>query len=198
MTTSRSTRHTLIRRACDPGDEAAWVEFDRIYRRFIIHVLGQMNVPVPEIEDLTQQILATLIRDMGGYDRSKAGFRTWLSAVIRHAAFSHFRQNRFRQQTLDRFREETATPDVLSTEAEIDAKIESEWASYVANLAMDRVRTQFQGGAIEVFEMGWDDTPAEEIARRTGYSVASVYTLRKRVKKRLYLEIRNLIAELEP
>ncbi len=198
MDTNRATRQTLIRRVRDPGDEEAWAEFDRIYRRFIIHVLGQMNVPAADLEDLTQQILATLIRDMPGYDRARASFRTWLSAVIRHAAFTHFRQARSRQQALDRFREETEDPAFWTAESEIDAKIEAEWAAYVAKLAMERVSKQFQGGAMQVFEMGLDDTPAEVIAERTGYSVASVYTLRKRVKKRLYLEIRNLIAELEP
>lgn len=198
MDTNRATRQTLIRRVRDPGDEEAWAEFDRIYRRFIIHVLGQMSVPAADLEDLTQQILATLIRDMPGYDRARAGFRTWLSAVIRHAAFAHFRQARSRQQALDRFREETEDPAFWTAESEIDARIEAEWAAYVANLAMERVSKQFQGGAMQVFEMGLDDTPAEVIAERTGYSVASVYTLRKRVKKRLYLEIRNLIGELEP
>lgn len=198
MAISRSTRQTLIRRACDPGDEAAWVEFDRVYRGFIAFVLGQLEVERSEIDDLTQQILTTLLRDMPGYDRSKASFRTWLSAVVRHAAFAHLRQRRTEEQTLARFRKEVDHRDPLANEAEVAARIEAEWASHVANLAMDRVRTQFQGKAIEVFELGLDGVPTEQVAALTGFSVASVYTLRKRVKKRLYLEIRNLIAELEP
>ena len=62
----------------------------------------------------------------------------------------------------------------------------------------EMVKEVFQGQAIEVFELGLDGRSAAEIAESTGLSVASVYTLRKRVKKRLYLEIRALVAELEP
>lgn len=49
-----------------------------------------------------------------------------------------------------------------------------------------------------VFELSLDGHSAATIAEQTGLSVASVYTLRKRVKKRLYLEIRAVAAELEP
>ena len=41
------------------------------------------------------------------------------------------------------------------------------------------------------------DAPTE-ISEKTGLTISSVYTLKKRVKKRLYLEIRALCSELEP
>lgn len=81
---------------------------------------------------------------------------------------------------------------------EIDALIEEEWTTYIANLAMERVRATFQGQAVKVFELGLDGLSAEQIAEQTDLTVQSVYTLRKRVKKRLYLEIRALTADLEP
>ena len=80
---------------------------------------------------------------------------------------------------------------------DLDRFIENEWATYVSNLAMDRVRAVFRGQAIRVFELTLDGLSAAEIAESTGLSVSSVYTLTKRVKKRLYLEIRAITAELE-
>lgn len=192
----RATRHTLIRRACNTGDHAAWQEFDRIYRRFIVFILGQLGVEREDIDDVTQQILVTLTRDLSGYDRERAGFRTWLSAVIRHAALAHLQRQRKSRQ---RVTLAGANPEDVawSSAPEIDQRIESEWATYLATLAMERVREKFQGSAMEVFERSLDGASVESIAAETGLSVASVYTLRKRVKKRLYLEIRGLIGELE-
>jgi len=198
MADSRATRHTLIRRACDPSDQAAWVEFDRVYRRFIAYILGQIGVPAGEIDDVAQQIMLTLTRDLPGYDRQRAGFRTWLSAVIRHAAFAHLKRNRRRPDQTVASPELAPGRELEGSEPEIDRLIEAEWATYIASLGMERVRERFQGNAIEVFELSLDEVPVEEIASRTGLTVASVYTLRKRVKKRLYLEIRSLIEELEP
>jgi RNA polymerase sigma-70 factor (ECF subfamily) len=84
-----------------------------------------------------------------------------------------------------------------SQPAEINVQIEKEWATYIGTLAMKRMHNVFQGQAVEVFELGLDGMSAADIAERTGLSVSSVYTLRKRVKARLYREIRALAAELE-
>lgn len=197
VSTTRSTRHTLISRACNTGDEAAWVEFDRIYRRFITYVLGQIGVARDDCDDLTQQILLTLTRDLPGYDRDKGRFRSWLSAVIRHAALAHLRRSRSEQARLSMV-ETDLSNESRDRASDLDERIETEWATYVASLAMERVRSQFQGKAIEVFELGLDGVALEEICARTGLTAASAYTLRKRVKKRLYLEIRELIRNLEP
>ena len=197
MPTTHTTRHTLIRRACDTGDEAAWVEFDRIYRRFINYVLGQIGVPRDDCDDVTQQILFTLTRDLPGYDREKGRFRAWLSAVIRHAALAYLRRWRSDQARLGRVGADLSS-ESRDRESDLDQRIEAEWTTYIANLAMERIRGQFQGRAIEVFELGLDGVPLEEICVRTGLTTASAYTLRKRVKKRLYQEIRALIKDLEP
>jgi len=197
VSTTRATRHTLIRRACDTGDQAAWVEFDRIYRRFITFVLRQIGVEKDDIDDVTQQILFTLTRDLPGYDSEKGRFRAWLSAVIRHAALVHLRRRRADQARLGAVVADLSA-ESSDRESDLDQRIESEWATYVANLAMERIRGQFQGRAIEVFELGLDGVSHEEICARTGLTTASAYTLRKRVKKRLYQEIRALISDLEP
>ena len=189
------TRQTLIQRACDPGNESAWAEFDKTYRRFIAFVLGRMGVKQDDIDDLTQKIFSSLMQSLSSYDRKKATFRTWLSTIIRNTAFAYFKKQQREQQNMAKIESESALR--LDDANNVDAFIKAEWGVYVANLAMQRVRDQFQGKAIEVFEQGLDGIPVEETAKRTDLTTASVYTLRKRVKKRLYLEIRSLIEELE-
>jgi RNA polymerase sigma-70 factor (ECF subfamily) len=173
------------------------MEFDRIYRRFIVFILGQLGVEREDLDDLAQQIMLALTRDLPGYDRKKAGFRTWLSAVIRHAALAHLQRQRKARQRVTLAGSNPDSSGTCFNEPEIDRRIENEWATYLASMAMERVREKFQGSAMEVFEKSLDGASVEKIAADTGLSVASVYTLRKRVKKRLYLEIRALIADLE-
>ncbi|BCX49023.1 DNA-directed RNA polymerase sigma-70 factor [Haloferula helveola] len=192
------TRHSLIRRACDPGDQRAWVEFVENYRRFICYILHEIGVGRDEVDDLAQQILVRLTRDLPTYDRSRARFRSWLGAVIRNAAFTHLRTLKRRSAHLSRYGEQLLAEGPDGASSELEEFIESEWKTYVSSLAMERVRSVFQGQAMEVFEMGLDGRSADEISEATGLSISSVYTLRKRVKKRLYLEIRALTAELEP
>jgi RNA polymerase sigma-70 factor (ECF subfamily) len=190
------TRYTLLRRASDSNDEAAWEDIVSHYRNFIIYMLRKMNVPQNDIEDVAQQILMLLVRDIGQYDRERARFRSWLGSVIRNATLNYFRRQQARAVRMCSVNPDM---DVLGTThpAEIDVQIEREWAVYVGKLAMERTRTVFQGQAVEVFEMGLEGMAAADIAKQTGLSVSSVYTLRKRVKARVYREIRDVAAELE-
>lgn len=197
MSDPHETRHSLIERACDLQDDKAWAEFVLHYRRFILYVLREMGVNSNDVEDLTQQILLALTRDLGSYDRSQARFRTWLSTVIKNAALGHFRRQKSQTTRLQIFGQEQSI-EHADQSPEIMEIIEKEWTTYIASLAMDSVKKIFQGQAIQVFELGLEGLSAAKISEETGLSVASVYTLRKRVKKRLYLEIRSLTAELEP
>jgi RNA polymerase sigma factor (sigma-70 family) len=199
MDLQRETRHSLIRNA-SLHDEAAWVEFVHQYSQFIRFILRQVGVEPDDIEDVTQQILVKLTTDIANYDRSKALFRTWLSSVIRHTAINHLKKHRRYQSRfiLGDYVDLEERPGPSSAGSEIDGMIEREWTLYISNLAMKRVREAFQGKAIETFELGLENHSAAEVASMTGLSVASVYTLQKRVRRRLYMEIRTITQELEP
>lgn len=199
MDSQRETRHTLIRNA-SLHDESAWVELVRQYGQFIRFILRQVGVDPDDIEDVTQQILVKLTTDIASYDRSKALFRTWLSSVIRHTAINHLKKHR-RYQSRFILGDHEALDEKTGpspAESEIDGMIEREWAVYISNLAMKRVREAFEGKAIEAFELGLENHSAAEVAAMAGLSVASVYTLQKRVRRRLYMEIRTLTQEMEP
>ncbi|MGJ8725771.1 MAG: RNA polymerase sigma factor [Roseibacillus sp.] len=196
MSSTFQTHHSLLKRATDLDDGKAWEQFVQQYRRFILCVLNQLGVPRDDLEDLSQQILIALTRDLPRYDRDRARFRTWLSTIVRNKANSYFRKRYSLKRCLDRVSNEQGEQDELKA-PDIDKVIEREWAAYVGSLAMERVRASFEGQAIAVFELGLDGHSAAQIAEKTKLTVATVYTLKKRVKKRLYLEIRNLTSELE-
>lgn len=196
MTSTFHTRHTLLQRATDLKDEGAWEEIIQQYHHFILCVLNQLGVPRDDLEDLSQQILIALTQSLPRYDRKQAKFRVWLSAIVRNKANSYFRKQYSTKRSLNGMTNERQVHDEI-TAPEIENIIEKEWAAYIASQAMNRVRETFQGQAVEVFELGLDGHSAADIAEKTKLTVATVYTLKKRVKKRLYLEIRQLASELE-
>ncbi|WPJ97069.1 sigma-70 family RNA polymerase sigma factor [Coraliomargarita algicola] len=190
------TSYTLIHRACDTSDDAAWERLFANYERFIRYILREIGVSDNDLPDVTQQVLIGLTRSLKSYDRAKSSFRHWLSTVIRNTAVSYFRKQQSRP-TSDCTLEDDSLKE-LEQPAEVGQWIEREWTTYLANQAMARVRKVFKGQAIQAFEMGLDGFTAAEISEATGLTVSSVYTLRKRVKQRLLLEVRSLTEELEP
>lgn len=196
MAILEQTQYTLLQRATDLNDEEAWAEFVEKYRHFINCVLIQIGVARDDLEDVSQQILIALTRDIGRYDRNRAKFRSWLGTIVRNKANSYFRKHYRRKKCLDEVTNNSVEQEQFNSPA-IEEVIEKEWAAYVGSLAMKRVRKSFQGQAVEVFELGLDGYSTSQIAEKTNLTVATVYTLKKRVKKRLYLEIRSLSSSLE-
>ena len=196
MVSKYETSHTLLNRACDPQDEQAWNEFEKRYSVFISYILGQLGVPFDERADLAQQILVKLTSDLPKYDKERAKFRTWFSQVIRNQSKEYFRERQRSRTRVNRYAEEN--PELFDFESpQVDEMIQQEWETYVSTLAMERVRKVYNSRAIQVFEESLAGCPPAEIAEKTGLTLASVYTLKKRVKKSLFMEVRNVVAELE-
>lgn len=189
------TRKSLILRARNADDSQAWEEFVQYYKRFIFHVLKQMNVPASDLDDLVQNVLLKLWKSIASYDSGKARFRTWLGVVVRNAVYDHFAEGKRRGKLLD---QELEFLQMLEEPAsEIEQQIEQEWAVYVTSLAMERIERVFSDEAVKSFTMSHEGKPASEIATELKLTVDSVYTLKSRVKARFISEIKAVIAELE-
>lgn len=196
MADTLSTRYTLIQRVRDVGNQQAWREFEGHYKRFISYVLRQMRVPTDDIEDLTQQIMINLTKHLESYDKQKGRFRTWMTVVIRNSALNYYKAEAIRPSNQHRSAKPLYDTYPLKA-AEIERIIDDEWATYIATTAMERLEPVFTGHALEVFKLSMEGVSTEAIAERTGLTVASVYTLRKRVKQRFYEQIRVLKDTLE-
>lgn len=196
MSCYENTSYTLLKRACDTEDDQAWDELVERYGRFILYILKELGVTDRDRQDVMQDVLLGLTRTLKNYDPCRSSFRKWLGTVIRNTSVNYFRKRQSRPSSFCELDSEHPA-DELKVPSDIHQWIEEEWATYIGNLAMERVRQVFKGQAIEAFELGLDGKSASEIAEAAGLTVSSVYTLRKRVKQRLLLEVRSLTEELE-
>ncbi|VGO18534.1 RNA polymerase sigma factor [Pontiella sulfatireligans] len=197
MESGHNTSYTLLHRALDLGDDEAWERLVEHYKRFIYYVLHGLNANPSDIDDLTQQVLVRVLNSLKRYDKSRGSFRTWLITIIRNTAVSQYQKNASEQRRIDRLEVEGGFGSG-SQSPEIDAFIEKEWSTYIATEAMARVRSQSRSQAVEVFELALEGLCAAEIAEKTGLTLASVYSLKKKAKRLIYLEILELTAHLEP
>lgn len=190
------TRKSLIMRARNPDDSQAWTEFVQYYERFIFHVLHRMNVSSGDFDDLVQNVLLKLWRNIASYNPGKARFRTWLGVVVRNAVYDQFADTQRRRKLLQ---QELEAMQRLEKEpaSEIEQLIEQEWAEYVTSLAMERIEKLFSEEAVKSFTMSLDGTSAKEIATELKLTTDSIYTLKSRVKSRFIKEIKAVIDELE-
>ncbi len=192
------TSHTLLQRARNANDTDAWTLFVARYKNFIYYVLRQMNIQHADVEDLTQEILLNLWKNLDQYKKEKAKFRTWLGTIIRNTAMRHIQKQQKRKIRDQKSLENQPEIDgMLISEPDLDRLIEQEWAAYITNLAMERVKEIFRGNAIKVFELSRKGRSLDDIADELGITKASANTLRNRVKNSLMTEIKQLVDETE-
>ena len=199
MESYENTRHTLLDRVCDVSDDEAWDEFVEYYSRFIHHVVRYMGVSESDCDDLVQQILLRLTRSVGTYDRTKAGFRTWLSTVCRNCVYRYYSKQKTQSERFTALtaENEMVLSDEIANDDELEKFINSEWENYITSLAMDRVKDSFRGNAITIFEMSLRGISFSDIAEHLSMTEKSVSVVKRRVYNKLLLEIKDLIHVLE-
>jgi len=188
------TSHTLLTRALKDKSEDAWEQFFVRYRKYVTILLINLGTKPDDLEDLTQEIMVTLWHRLDSYDRSRSKFRTWLAAVVRFSVMNARRKSNTRKQVIyqdnQTLSEEVADKDPYMESAEI------EWKNFIMETALNNLRSEFSEKTIKVFEMSLRDVSGEEISKELDLKIDSVYTLKRRVKKRLIQEVYQLQKDL--
>jgi RNA polymerase sigma-70 factor (ECF subfamily) len=77
-----STSRSLLYRA-GQGQEPAWQRLVEMYRPLIHGYLLHQKVPLQEADDLTQELLAVVVRELPRFEHAgrTGAFRTWLRQI---------------------------------------------------------------------------------------------------------------------
>lgn len=188
-----NTRKSLLLRASNPDDHEAFEEFVYYYKNFINMVFAKLGVSESQSGDLKQDLLLKLWKDIGKFDadRKNSNFRGWLSVVIRHEVYHFYKKNKRENEARE------SMPLESKSESEVDKLIEEEWKAYVTSLAVQKIKSHFDGNAMEVFKLTMAGKNAAEIAEKLSMGENSVYVIRSRVKARFQSEVRQLRSYLE-
>lgn len=186
------TRHSLIQRLQDAGDDAAWEEFASIYRPIIVRIALRKQLPFDDAEDLAQQVLLLVLKNISKWksDPARARFRTWLQTVVRNATM-----NALTRRPMDQASGGTSSLQQLN---QCPDKADSlwfdlEWQRETLRWVAQQIRGEFESTTWNAF---WDTAieqlSAQEVAERIGKSVGAVYIARSRVMQRIKQRIADL------
>ena len=87
--------------ACLQGDQSAWNDIVRRYRRRVFNVAYTFVGRHDEAEDLTQDIFLKIFKALHTFDR-RANFTTWIISVSRNLCIDHYRRVRKEREVVDR------------------------------------------------------------------------------------------------
>lgn len=185
------TKNTLLELAC--SDKQKWEELAAYYYPFIKIILRHMRIHENDIEDIAQNVMLKLWKNLSKFDSSRSKFRTWLISIIRNTAKA-MQTKQIKDKNRDyKYLEENS----VNIHDPLEDIFRDEWRKYLTNVALENIRTQFSGKAIDVFLLSLKNLNVEQIATKLDLKPDSVHRLKNRVKDQLILEIKRLRTELE-
>ncbi len=169
------------------GEPDAWRELDEMYRPLIARWLRRYQLEASDVEDLTQEVMSLLIRDIGKFHHNGrvGAFRTWLKMTAVNLARNYLRRKNLPRGTggssfLERLDQ---LEDPHSNESRA---FELEHDRAVVQRLLQRISNQFEPITFQIFRSHvLEGQSARETAEKLEVSVASVHTAKSRVLRRL-------------
>jgi RNA polymerase sigma-70 factor (ECF subfamily) len=178
------THATLIARLSDRSDPTAWPDFCDRYGELIRRFALRQNVESAECDDVMQDVLIALTKNMPTfqYDPAKGRFRSYLKTLVVRAVFRRFRQKRAQGGQVDI----EAAVDEVVTDPQVEEIWNEEWRQYHLRQAMQTIAVEFNPADRAAFDayVG-EGRPAKETAETLGMTVDQVYQAKSRILKRL-------------
>jgi RNA polymerase sigma factor (sigma-70 family) len=185
-----ATRHSLIIRLRDPGDEPAWGEFVAIYEPLIYRLARRKGLQDTDANDLCQEVLRAVASAIERWDPARGSFRAWLSRITRNLLLNFLTRPAHRRlgsgaTSVQEWLEARVAPDPKAS-----LLFETEYRRRLFEWAAGEVEGEFTPKSWAAFrQAAIEGRPPAEVAEALGMSVGAVYVARSRVLARLKVRI---------
>ena len=180
-----ATRRSLVERLTDLGDQRKWQEFFETYWRLIYGVARKGGLTDAEAQDVVQETVITVAKNITKYEREAGSFKGWLLHITRWRIADQFRKRapaETQRVKRDDSRRGTATIDRVPDGIDLDAAWEEEWQRNVLAAALERVKRKIDAKHYQIFDcLIVKQWPASKVAAELRVGIAQVYLVRHRV-----------------
>jgi len=209
------TRHSLLKRLKDWGDQTSWQDFFDTYWRLIYNVAVKTGLSDAEAQEVVQETVIAVARKIGEFkaDPARGSFGAWLMQLTRWRIADQWRK---RAQagvpaptgppggagagTLKRELQRDDNGSTGSIEripdpagVALDAVWREEWEKQVMDVAVERVKRQISPRQFQMFDLQVrQELSVADTARTLQASVAAVYMAKHRVARLVKAELRKL------
>lgn len=180
-----------------------------LYKKLIFYWINIYNIESSDRDDAFQNVLITLAKSIGGYQKSKGGkFRNWLRSVVRSRAMDFHRENkRFQAELLpdmdNRSADDCNPPIFFDPEpysrlgntgdgggAEEGGDVSEKQLNkenYILKMELTKIlEKNFQSVHIQAFFLSLDpDLSSQNIGEQLGLSPSNVRQISSRIRKYL-------------
>jgi RNA polymerase sigma factor (sigma-70 family) len=197
------TRHSLLRRLKDWGDQASWEDFFNSYWRLIYGVAIQAGLTDAEAQDVVQETVIAVAKNIKDFKvgSEHGSFKAWLLKLTRWRITDQFRKRPRFASPVERASEgtaHTATTDRIADPASLnlEAAWNRDWEQNLMQVATERVQQQVDAAQFQMFHLhAIRQWPAQKVARKLNVKIGKVYFAKYRITRLIKKEVKRLEAE---
>lgn len=190
------TSKSLLMKARDCSDQAAWRRLTELYEPFITRWVRPHVAQRADAEDLVQEVMTALVRELPKFDHNQqtGAFRAWLRTLTVHRVQSYWQKRGAAKAGSGDPDSHEALAQLADPTSPLSRSWDEEHDRYVTRTMLAAIRLEFQPATWHAFERQVQDgLPASEVAQELGLSVNAVLISKSRVLKRLREKAAGLV-----
>jgi RNA polymerase sigma-70 factor (ECF subfamily) len=189
------TQHSLLLRA-QAGEANAWKDLTDLYRPLIIGWLNRQGVPGGDLEDLSQDVLLSVVKHLPTFAHSghRGAFRSWLRTIVCSRTADYWRAADAAGPASGGSGATAALQQLADPDSTLNRQWNEEHDRYVVGCLLDLVAEEFEPATLRAFRrLALDGASGALVAEELGLSVAAVYVAKSRVLQRIRRVAEGLI-----
>jgi RNA polymerase sigma-70 factor (ECF subfamily) len=189
------TSLTWLGRLTDNPTEGDWKKLLDEYGPLLRSWLTRAGVPHADHDDLSQEVLIVLVREVAEFDRRGPGaFRAWLRTILYNRVKYYFRARANRAVAIGGSDAWNRLDELTDPDSGISKLWDREYDEQVAARTLERVRVDFAPTTWEAFtRQVIEGRPACDVAKELGISRNAVLVAKSRVLTRIRTELAGLV-----
>ena len=186
--TSSDLLHRLRRH---PEDAQAWQQFDAFYRSLLLSWLRRYSIQPQDADDLIQQVLEVVVREMDHYDPKKGSFYGWLRGILVNRLRQFRRSQRVRPRAAGGDFNEEVLNQLADHRNDPDRAWDREHARHVVRRLLDRIEPYFSPTTWQAFQRVMGGEKPAVVAANLNISLNAVYHAKSAVLMTLRQEMED-------
>lgn len=189
------TSASLLDRLAAAPSDADWRRLFDLYAPLLRAWLARAGVPAHDRDDLAQEVLLVVVREVGGFDRRGLGaFRAWLRTILTNRVRDYFRKQAGRAVAVGGSNAGDQLAELADPDSPLSRLWDREHDEHLAARAMERVRVDFAETTWVAFtRQVLEGRSAADVAAELGISRNAALVAKSRVLSRVRAELGGLV-----
>src|SRR6516165_213401 len=177
------TSVSLLERLAGQPTDDDWRRLLDLYQPLLRAWMARAGVAASDADDLTQEVLLVVFREVGGFERrGKGAFRGWLRTILAHRVRDYFRGQKYRPTATGGSDFLRRLDELESPDSALSRLWDREHDKHVAASLMQRVQGDFDPVTWQAYHRyALEGEPAAQVAEGLGLSLNSVLLAKSRV-----------------